>query len=122
MMPARVTVDIKGLEDRFAPKKLKDAQTLFAMQVGEDMNAYVHVDSQQLHDSMRTNSDFERGQIVWSAKDERGQDYAQHAYEEDPGPRDKNPKATPHWDKAASADHHEDWRKSAATLLNGGTL
>ena len=119
-MPAKVTVDIKGLEDRFAPKVLKNAQTMFAMQVGEDMNAYVHDDTKQLQDSMRTSSDFPGGKIVWSAKNERGEDYAQHAYEEDPGPRDKNPKATPHWDKAASAAHHGDWRKAAASLLNGG--
>lgn len=113
-MPAKVTIDIKGVHERFEPKKLKDAQTIFAMQVGEDMNAYVHEDTKQTQNSMRTESDFEHGQIVW------GTEWARYAYEEDPGPKDKNPKATPHWDKAAKSEHLEDWRKAAASLLGGG--
>lgn len=119
-MPAKVKIDIKGVQERFAPQKLRMAQTLYAMQVGEDMNTYVHDDTKQLQDSMRTSSDFPAGKIVWSAKNEQGEDYAQHAYEEDPGPRDKNPKATPHWDKAAKSAHVDDWRKAAVRLLTGG--
>lgn len=120
-MPAKITVDIDGLQGRFSDKKLKNAQTLFAMQVGEDMNTFVHVDTKQLHDSMRVSSDFEHGKIVWSAKDDDGKDYAQSAYESDPGPRDRNPKATPHWDLEARAQHLQDWRKAAAALLDGGS-
>lgn len=119
MMPAKVTIDIKGVQERFASQKLKNAQTLFAMQVGEDMNTYVHDDTKQLQDSMHTSSDFPAGKIVWSAKNEKDEDYAQYAYEEDPGPRDRNPKATPHWDKAAKSEHMEDWRKAAASLVIG---
>lgn len=112
-MPATIDIDLGALQARFAESNLQKAQTKYAMNVAEDMNAYVHEDTKQTQDSMRNASDFANGLIVWDT------DWAKRAYDEDPGPRDKNPKATPHWDKAAKRDHLEDWRRASAELMKG---
>lgn len=115
-MPAAVTVDLTKLMKRFSAKELEAKQVKFAMSVAEDMNAYTPEDSQHLHKTMQTASDFRQGLVIWDP------DYA--AYVRDlPDSRikhGKNPRARADWPKAAKDAHGEDWKRLAVDLLTEG--
>lgn len=112
-MPAAVTVDLTKLMKRFSAKELEAKQVKFAMSVAEDMNAYTPEDTQHLHKTMQTASDFRQGFVIWDP------DYAAYVRDLPDGSikHDKNPRARADWPKAAKDAHGEDWKRLAADLL-----
>ena len=112
-MPAAVTVDLTKLMKRFGAKELEAKQVKFAMSVAEDMNAYTPEDTQHLHKTMQTASDFRQGFVIWDP------DYAAYVRDLPDGSikHDKNPRARADWPKAAKDAHGEDWKRLAVDLL-----
>lgn len=115
-MPAAVTVDLTKLMKRFSAKELEAKQVKFAMSVAEDMNAYTPEDTQHLHKTMQTASDFRQGFVIWDP------DYAAYVRDLPDGSikHDKNPRARADWPKAAKDAHGEDWKRLAVDLLTEG--
>ena len=112
-MPAAVTVALTKLMKRFSAKELEAKQVKFAMSVAEDMNAYTPEDTQHLHKTMQTASDFRQGFVIWDP------DYAAYVRDLPDGSikHDKNPRARADWPKAAKDAHGEDWKRLAVDLL-----
>ena len=99
----QVTKDLAPLEARFSDDKLKAAQTRLAMQVGDDSNKFCKEDTRQTHDSMKTSSNFEAGEVSWTTS------YANEAYYDPRARKQKNPNATSKWFETAKSQRLENW-------------
>ena len=104
-------VDVKGLTEMASPETLRRARTVLAMRVGLDSNRYCKVDTWLLQSTMQVTSDFENGEVRWSAR-KGGRDYARYAYYQDGlGPQSVANNRTSKWFETAKSRHVDSWRR-----------
>ena len=114
-----ITIDVSDVESLESGEMHDDLLEKLTMQIEGDLRPYVKHDTGALERSSATNSDFRAGRITYSATDDRGREYASHAYYDERvrrGPR-QNPKATDQWDRKAEADLGESWAAYAGDLI-----
>ncbi len=130
MTKVEVDIDLRRLEQRFSPEKLRAKQAAFASRVAFEMRAYVPEDQGHLRGTEPLASDYEEGRITWNAP------YARYVHDlpassisktaptskpkgtsKVSGTSKSNPKATSRWPEAAKAERGEAWRRFAEGLL-----
>lgn len=105
------TVDVKGLMAMASPEAVRRARTVLAMRVGLDSNRFCKVDTWFLQSTMQTTSDFEAGEVRWSAR-ESGREYARYAYYQDGlGPESVSNGRTSKWFEKAKSERIDSWRR-----------
>ena len=105
------TVDVKGLMAMASPEAVRRARTVLAMRVGLDSNRFCKVDTWFLQSTMQTTSDFEAGEVRWSAR-KGGRDYARYAYYQDGlGPQSVANGRTSKWFEKAKSERIDSWRR-----------
>lgn len=86
MSEVKVTLNTKGIEDRFL-KLHKKAQYAMSQQALKDFNYYCKQDQDGLISSSIMHSDLENGVLIWKTP------YAKKQYYLDSSCKDKNPNA-----------------------------
>lgn len=118
MTKVEVDIDLRRLEQRFSPEKLRAKQAAFASRVAFEMRAYVPEDQGHLRGTEPLASDYEEGRIIWNAPYARYvHDLPASSISKTAGTGKSNPKATSRWPEAAKAERGEAWRRFAEGLL-----
>lgn len=113
MADVKVTLNTKGIEDRFL-KLHKKAQYAMSQQALKDCNYYCKQDQDGLINSSIVHSDLENGVLIWKTP------YARKQYYLDSACKDKNPNAKKMWAHKAGSEHKEDWLTLYAKSFKGG--
>ena len=105
-----VSSDLSNLHERFSDDNLTNAQTLFAMKVGEDCQMHIPRDNGYMEDTMQNASNFEKGEVTWDT------DYAGYVYAMDDshihrsGNKNTNPNARSHWFEVTKSERLDEWK------------
>lgn len=113
MSEVKVTLNTKGIEDRFL-KLHKKAQYAMSQQALKDCNYYCKQDQDGLISSSIMHSDLDNGVLIWKTP------YAKKQYYLDSACKDKNPNAQKMWAHKAGFEHKEDWMAIYDKVFKGG--
>ncbi len=113
MSEVKVTLNTKGIEDRFL-KLHKKAQYAISQQALKDCNYYCKQDNGDLISSSIMHSDLENGILKWQKP------YARMQYYLDSASEVPNANAQKMWAHKAGSEHKEDWLAIYDKVFKGG--